>query len=102
VFLEIERKMTTPAANAPNTVFAEMIHRVTDESIDTVLGLVVEQCLALLKSTRKIEAAVLHSYVDATAAAALISDGTYVPPAPTPAPTPPPFMPMQNIPPPTL
>jgi hypothetical protein len=84
--------MTTPA-NAPNTVFAEMIQKVSDESIDTVLGLVVEQCLNLLKSTRKIEAAVLHSYVDATAAAALIESGQYVPPAP-PAPTPTPTQPL--------
>jgi hypothetical protein len=92
--------MTTPSANAPNTVFAEMIRNVSDESIDTVLGLVVEQCLNLLKSTRKIEAAVLHSYVDATAAAALIDSGSYVPP-PAPAPTPSPMQ-MPSVTPPPM
>jgi hypothetical protein len=99
--------MTTPSTpNAPNTVFSEMIHRVTDESIDTVLGLVVEQCLGLLKSTRKIEAAVLHSYVDATSAAALINNGNYVPPTPAPTTTTTPPLPttlpsmMPTIPPP--
>jgi hypothetical protein len=85
--------MTTPAANAPGAVFNEMVKRVTDDSIDEVLGLVVDQCIALLKSTRKIEAAVLHSYVDATAAAALIENGSYVPPAPTPTPSTPSMMP---------
>jgi hypothetical protein len=75
--------MTTPAANTPNTVFQEMVNRVSDQSIDEVLGLVVEQCISLLKSTRKIEAAVLHSYVDATAAAAMITNGSYVPPTTT-------------------
>jgi hypothetical protein len=83
--------MTTPVANAPSAVFKEMINRISDESIDEVLGLVVEQCVSLLKSTRKIEAAVLHSFVDATSAAALINDGTYVPPVPTPTPTQPPL-----------
>jgi hypothetical protein len=79
--------MTTPVANAPSAVFKEMINRVSDASIDEVLELVVRQCISLLKSTRKIESAVLHSYVDATSAAAMIGDGTYVPPAPTPTPT---------------
>jgi hypothetical protein len=41
--------MTTPAANAPGAVFNEMVKRVTDDSIDEVLGLVVDQCIALLR-----------------------------------------------------
>jgi hypothetical protein len=79
--------------SAPNTVYSDMIKRVSDECTDRVLGLVVEETLSLLKNTRKIEAAVLASYTDATAAAAFIN-ASQTPPTPAPEPTPaPPAMP---------